>query len=75
MTLTYQFGRFELRPATRQLLVDRQPATLGARAFDLLLALIERRDQLVTKDALLDLVWPGLVVGSCIRSQIDSITP
>ena len=62
MTLTYQFGRFELRPATRQLLVDRQPATLGARAFDLLLALIERRDQLVTKDALLDLVWPGLVV-------------
>ena len=39
---TYQFGRFELRPATRQLLVDRQPATLGARAFDLLLALIER---------------------------------
>ena len=62
MTLTHQFGRFELRPATRQLLVDRQPATLGARAFDLLLALIERRDQLVTKDALLDLVWPGLVV-------------
>ena len=62
MTLTYRFGRFELRPATRQLLVDRQPAALGARAFDLLLALIERRDQLVTKDELLELVWPGLVV-------------
>ena len=62
MTLTYQFGRFELRPATRQLLVDQQPATLGARAFDLLLALLERRDRLVTKDELLELVWPGLVV-------------
>ncbi len=62
MTLTYRFGRFELRPATRQLLVDRQPAALGARAFDLLLALIERRDRLVTKDELLELVWPGLVV-------------
>ncbi len=62
MTLTYQFGRFELRPATRQLLVDQLPAALGARAFDLLLALIERRDRLVTKDELLDLVWPGLVV-------------
>ena len=62
MTLTYQFGRFELRPATRQLLVDQAPATLGARAFDLLLALIERRDRLVTKDELLELVWPGLVV-------------
>ena len=62
MTLGYQFGRFELRPATRQLLVDQQPATLGARAFDLLLALLERRDRLVTKDELLELVWPGLVV-------------
>jgi len=62
MTLTYQFGRFELRPATRQLLLDEQPATLGARAFDLLLALVERRDRLVTKNELLELVWPGLVV-------------
>ncbi len=62
MTLTYQFGRFELRPTTRQLLVDEQPATLGARAFDLLLALIERRDRLVTKNELLELVWPGLIV-------------
>ena len=35
---------------------------LGARAFDVLLALIERRERLVTKDELLDLVWPGLVV-------------
>ncbi|MBK9702556.1 MAG: winged helix-turn-helix domain-containing protein [Betaproteobacteria bacterium] len=62
MTLVYQFGRFELRPTTRQLLVDEQPATLGARAFDLLLALIERRDRLVTKNELLELVWPGLIV-------------
>ena len=62
MTVTYRFGRFELRPATRQLLVDEQPATLGTRAFDVLLALIERRDRLVNKNELLDLVWPGLVV-------------
>src|SRR5437773_11328416 len=58
----YRFGRFELSPATRQLLVDRQPAPLGARAFDVLLALVERRDRLVTKNELLDLIWPGLVV-------------
>src|SRR5213080_2892956 len=58
----YRFGRFELSPATRQLLVDRQPAPLGARAFDVLLALVERRDRLVTKNELLDLIWPGLIV-------------
>ena len=47
---------------TRQLLVDDQPAPLGARAFDILRALIERRERLVTKEELLDLAWPGLVV-------------
>jgi predicted ATPase len=62
VTAIYRFGRFELNPATRQLLVDARPAPLGARALDVLLALIERRDRLVTKSELLDLVWPGLVV-------------
>ena len=62
VTAIYRFGRFELNPATRQVLVDNQPAPLGARAFDVLLALIERRDRLVTKNELLDLVWPGVVV-------------
>ena len=62
MTAIYRFSRFELRPATRQVLVDNQPAPLGARAFDVLQALIERRERLVTKEELLDLAWPGLVV-------------
>jgi predicted ATPase/DNA-binding winged helix-turn-helix (wHTH) protein len=58
----YRFGRVALSPATRQLLIDGQPALLGARAFDLLQALVERSDRLVSKAELLDLVWPGLVV-------------
>ena len=62
MTANYKFGRFELKPATRQLLADDQPTTLGERAFDVLLALIERRERMVTKDELLELAWPGLVV-------------
>ena len=62
MTANYKFGRFALSPATRQLLVDDQPVSLGARAFDVLRALIERRERLVTKEELLDVAWPGLVV-------------
>ena len=62
MTANYKFGRFELRQDAQQLLVDDQPAPLGKRAFDILRVLIERRGALVTKDELLDLVWPGLVV-------------
>jgi non-specific serine/threonine protein kinase len=62
MTAAYSFGRFQVNPASRQLLVEGQPAALGTRAFDVLLILIERRERLVTKDELLDLAWPGVVV-------------
>ena len=62
MTLGYRFGNAELRPQHRMLLVDDQQARVGARAFDLLLALFERRERIVPKNELLDLVWPGLVV-------------
>lgn len=62
MSAALRFGAVEIRPATRQLLIDGHAATLGSRAFDLLLALAERRDRVVRKAELLDLVWPGLVV-------------
>jgi len=62
LVASYRFGHFELRPASRELLVEGQPATLGGRAFDVLRTLIERRERLVAKNELLDLVWPGLVV-------------
>jgi len=52
----------EIRSSDRRLLVDGQPAAVGARAFDLLQVLFERRDRVVSKDELLDLVWPGVVV-------------
>ena len=57
-----RFGRIELRPFERQLHVDGAGVALGARAFDLLLALAERAGRLVTKRELLDLVWPDTMV-------------
>lgn len=62
MSPVYRFDRFEVRPAERRLLAAGVPAALGARAFDVLMWLIEHRDRLVTKQELLDAVWPGLVV-------------
>jgi predicted ATPase/DNA-binding winged helix-turn-helix (wHTH) protein len=59
---TLRFGRFEIRPAERVLRVAGQEVSVGARAFDILLALAQRRGRLVTKQELLDLVWPGVVV-------------
>jgi len=58
----YTFGRFVVEPRERRLLADGQPVTAGPRAFDLLLALIEHAGELVTKDELLERVWPKLIV-------------
>jgi DNA-binding winged helix-turn-helix (wHTH) protein len=46
----------------RQLLVDGVPVELGTRAFDLLLVLLEADGALVTKEELLDRVWPSVIV-------------
>lgn len=62
MDATIAFERFCIRPHRRELQVDGRTVPLGARAFDVLLALVERRERLVSKDELLSLVWPGLVV-------------
>jgi hypothetical protein len=56
-----RFGKVDLLPQRRQLFVDGVVVHVGARAFDLLAALIERRDRVVMKDELLDLAWPSLV--------------
>lgn len=55
-------GRFELRAAERVLLDRGTPVALGGRAFDLLLALAQRRDRVVPRGELIDAVWPGRVV-------------
>src|SRR6187551_2324656 len=69
-----RFGRFELQPDERRLLMDGTPAALGGRAFDLLLALAERPGQLVGKHVLMDLVWPGLVVQeNNLAAQISAL--
>jgi len=44
------------------LLVDGRAAALGPRAFDVLSALIDRRTRIVTKEELLGIVWPDVIV-------------
>src|SRR3954471_22384364 len=56
------FGRFRVLPQRRELLADGRPVKLGGRAFDVLLALIEARGAVVSKDALMTRVWPDRIV-------------
>ena len=55
-------GRYEVQPMERRLLVDGRPVAIGARAFNLLLALVEHPGTLLGKNELLDRVWPGQIV-------------
>jgi predicted ATPase/DNA-binding winged helix-turn-helix (wHTH) protein len=57
-----EFGRFRVLPNGRELLADNRPVELGARAFAVLMALIEARGHVVTKDELIERVWPGRIV-------------
>ena len=56
------FGAARVDVDQRKLLIDGKPVKLGARAFDVLVALVERRDRTVSKNELFELVWPGVVV-------------
>jgi TolB-like protein/tetratricopeptide (TPR) repeat protein len=56
------FGPFQLMVGRRELMLRGQPVQLGPRAFDLLLALLRREGELVTKDELLAEIWAGAVV-------------
>ena len=69
-----EFGRFRVLLRRRQLLADGVPVELGTRAFDLLLVLMEADGLLVTKEALLSRVWPGIVVSEDnLRVQIAAL--
>ena len=74
MSPSIRFANAEIRPSERQLLIDGKPAALGSRAFDVLLALVERRERLVRKNELLDLVWPDTVVEeNNLQSQVSQL--
>ncbi len=59
----FHFADFVLDRRRRQLLRDGQVVRLGARAFDVLEVLVSHRDRIVSRDELMDAVWPGIVVG------------
>lgn len=70
----FEFGPFRLLVQRRELLARGVPVTLGQRAFEVLLALVRRPGQLVTKDELLAEVWPRLVVEeNNLQAQISAV--
>jgi len=70
----YRFGFFKLQPDKRRLLKDSATLSLRQRAFDLLVALVDRAGHLITKDELLDQVWPKIVVEeAALHVQVSAL--
>lgn len=61
--LIYEFGDFEL-DALRRVLITRagQPVEITGRVFEALVHFVERPGRLIEKKALIDALWPNVVV-------------
>src|SRR5712672_1529528 len=73
-TASVAFGRFRVLPHRRELLADGRPIELGGRAFDVLMALIEGSGAVVSKDDLMNRVWPNRIVEeNSLQAQISAL--
>jgi len=74
MASCYRFGRFVLRPECRALSREGIVLRVGSRAYEVLLALVQRRHRVVSKSELLDLAWPDAVVGeNSLEVQVSTL--
>jgi predicted ATPase/DNA-binding winged helix-turn-helix (wHTH) protein len=70
----FSFGPFSVSPGTRILRKDDAVVPLGSRAFDMLVAMIERNGTVVTPEELMAVAWPGVsVVESNVRVQVANL--
>ena len=70
----YRSARSELLPRQRLLLEAGKPVHVGSRAIDLLIALVERPGELLSKDELISRVWPSThVVEGNLKFQIAAL--
>src|SRR4029077_12224062 len=69
-----EFGRFSGGPDRREILADGQPIKLGGRAIGLVILLFEASGAVVSKDVLLDQVWPGRIVEeNRLQNQVSAL--
>src|SRR5712672_138338 len=69
-----EFGRFRILPQRRELLAEGRPTELGERAFDVLMVLIEASGVVVSKDTLMERIWPNRIVEeNSLQAQISAL--
>ncbi|HDV6371183.1 TPA: winged helix-turn-helix domain-containing protein, partial [Burkholderia cepacia] len=70
----YTFGRVTVSLECREVCVDGQPRYIGARAFEILELLVKAAGKLVSKDEIMEAVWPDtIVVENNIQVHISTL--
>jgi len=70
----FVFDRFELDPGRRRLTAAGEPVAVSDRQFDVLLLLVARAGQIISKDDLLEAGWKDVAVGdNSIEQAISSL--
>ena len=68
------FGQFTLIPKERLLKFEGSPLSVGSRALDILMILVEQAGTVVSKKELIARTWPGLTVDdSSVRIHVASL--
>jgi len=70
--MTFRFGPFEADRVAYRVTRDRAPLDLTPKLLDLLFYFLDRPGQLITKEALLDDLWPGANVTENALAQAMS---
>src|SRR5580692_5643563 len=61
--LVYAYEQWEIDLGRRELRSRGVPVPLGGRAFEVVTVLVQSATELVTKDHMMERVWPGAIVG------------
>ena len=70
----YAFGPFVVDSVKRRLWRDGRLVPITSKTFDVLIVLLEHRDHIVSKDELLNRVWPNTAVNeNNLARQISSL--
>ena len=71
--MLFQFENFTLDAARRELRMDGAEVAVEPQVFDLLELLIRRRDEVVSRDELIEQIWKGRIVSeSAMASRINA---
>jgi predicted ATPase/DNA-binding winged helix-turn-helix (wHTH) protein len=72
--LIYESGQWQVHVGRRELLASGVAVPIGSRAFEIIEVLVRSANELVTKNDLMDRIWPGAVVGeNTLQVHISAI--